>query len=334
LLLCVIVSSILNITNGDSAVAIMREAGLGGDFLPWRDVLHVGPVPAGLSLEELSRLRAEFLSTKGWGEFEAIQRDFMQRDEMLKRFHEYDKVLLWFEHDLYDQLQILQILNWLHSHHDGRTPLSMICTDQYLGMLDAQQMAHHRQHEQAITNAQLELASSAWLAFRQPTPLPLVALCEGDCRALPFLHSALLRLLEEYPACSHGLSRSMHQALAILATGDTNPARVFARLQQCEEARFMGDTVFWDILNEMIEADQPLLAISNSQPVTRPQSREQLLRLTQTGRRVLDGAQNWLDLDPPARWIGGVRLDDETTWCRDSLDPTRLQQRDGSLNRA
>ncbi len=42
--------SILNITNGDSAVELMRKAGISGEYLPWRDVLHDGPVPAGLSL--------------------------------------------------------------------------------------------------------------------------------------------------------------------------------------------------------------------------------------------------------------------------------------------
>jgi hypothetical protein len=333
LLLCVIVSSILNITNGDSAVAIMRQAGLDGDFLPWRDVLHIGPVPDGLSLDELSRVRAEFLSAKGWGEAERIRRDFIARDEMLKRYAEYDKVLLWFEHDLYDQLQILQILDWLHTHRDGQPPLAMICTEQYLGMMDAEQMARHQQHEQAISDAQLELATTAWQAFRQPTPTQLSVLCEQDCSALPFLRAALLRLLEEYPASSHGLSRSMHQALGIIAAGEASPARAFGRFQQCEEALFMGDSVFWDILNEMIEADHPLLTTSDGKMVGMPPSDTQSLHLTRTAQRVLDGALNWLDLNPPTRWIGGVRLDHQTAWWRDPLDPTRLQQRDGSINR-
>ena len=36
---------ILNITNGDCAVDIMKKAGINGDFIPWRDVLYDGPVP-------------------------------------------------------------------------------------------------------------------------------------------------------------------------------------------------------------------------------------------------------------------------------------------------
>jgi len=45
--------NILNITNGDCAVEIMKKADIPGTFLPWQDVLHDGPVPERLSLEEL-----------------------------------------------------------------------------------------------------------------------------------------------------------------------------------------------------------------------------------------------------------------------------------------
>ena len=58
----------LNITNGDIAVTIMRQADISGDFLPWRDVLHDGPVPGGLSLEALSEIRTDFIVSQGWGE--------------------------------------------------------------------------------------------------------------------------------------------------------------------------------------------------------------------------------------------------------------------------
>jgi hypothetical protein len=101
---------ILNITNGDSAVNIMKQAGVPGTFLSWRDVLHDGPVPAGLSLEDLSMVRAGFIANRGWGASEAVVQGFIARDNVLKSYDQYEKVMLWFEHDLYDQLQILQIL--------------------------------------------------------------------------------------------------------------------------------------------------------------------------------------------------------------------------------
>ena len=105
-------SKILNITNGDSSVEIMNRAGVTGDMLPWRDVLHEGPVPLKLSLDELSAVRAKYISGQGWGNLEEIQKLFIDRDATLKSCYAYEKVVLWFEHDLYDQLQILQILDF------------------------------------------------------------------------------------------------------------------------------------------------------------------------------------------------------------------------------
>ena len=57
----------LHITNGDSPVAVLRAAGMAGEVVPWRDVLHEGPVREGLGLEALSRERAAFIAEAGWG---------------------------------------------------------------------------------------------------------------------------------------------------------------------------------------------------------------------------------------------------------------------------
>jgi hypothetical protein len=62
----------LHVTNGDSAAEGIRASGVAGEVLPWRDVLHEGPVPAGLALAELSRVRAGFIADKGWGEAEEV----------------------------------------------------------------------------------------------------------------------------------------------------------------------------------------------------------------------------------------------------------------------
>ncbi|MEJ2177800.1 MAG: hypothetical protein P8Y12_07580, partial [Gammaproteobacteria bacterium] len=61
-------TEILHITNGDSTVCLLRAAGIEGEYLPWRDVLHDGPVPGGITLEQLSKVRAKFIAGSGWGE--------------------------------------------------------------------------------------------------------------------------------------------------------------------------------------------------------------------------------------------------------------------------
>jgi len=306
---------ILNITNGDSAVNIMKQAGIPGTFLPWRDILHDGPVPAGLSLEELSMVRASFIANRGWGASEAVVQDFRERDIVLKSYVQYEKVILWFEHDLYDQLQILQILDWYHQHQPIKPELVMICVDQYLGMLSPEQMATLNRYEQAVLEEQLELASKAWAAYRSATPEKWCALLQSDTRALPYLDGAIARQLQEYPDCRTGLSRTARQALTLIAHGEKRPGRVFGLYQQTEERRFLGDASFWVMLHELLESSPPLLKLAEGKALSLPASPDQALTITTAGEEVLAGKRNWLDNLVLDRWMGGVHLTSSNSWC-------------------
>lgn len=311
--------NILNITNGDCAVEIMEKANIPGEFLPWRDVLHDGPVPDALSLEELSEVRAKFITSRGWGTPENIKRHFIERDNKIRSFEKYETIILWFEHDLYDQLQILQVLDWFNQHRSKETMLSMICVDQYLGTLSPEEMIALFKYEQPITEKHLELSSRAWSAFRYGSPDKWFALLKTDTTALPFLEGAIIRLLEEYPDCTNGLSRTARQALKIVLQGEKRPGKIFGLYQESEERRFLGDSGFWAILHEFLESSPPLLKLSIGKELTLPTHPDQELTITQTGKDVLSGKISWLDVMALDRWIGGVYLTPNNIWCWDAV---------------
>lgn len=310
--------NILNITNGDCAVEIMEKADIPGVFLPWRDVLHNGPVPEDLPLEKLSEVRAQFIIDKCWGEPELIKQHFVDRDNTLRSFEKYEKILLWFEHDLYDQLHILQILDWFHQHRRKETTLSIICVDQYLGTLSPVEMTALFEHEEPVTESHLELSSRAWSAFRSSSPENWCALLELDTTLLPFLEGAVIRMLEEYPSCSNGLSRTAQKALEIVLRGEKRPGKIFGCYQESEERRFLGDSSFWSILDDFLASSPPLLKLPEGKELTLPTSPDQELSITQTGKDVLSGKMSWLDIIKLDRWIGGVHLTSDNIWCWDS----------------
>ncbi len=55
---------------------------------------------------------------------EALRAAFRARDAIFRRHGEFKTVVLWFEHDLYDQLQLLQILDFLAGENAPRASLS------------------------------------------------------------------------------------------------------------------------------------------------------------------------------------------------------------------
>lgn len=307
--------NILHITNGDTTVEIMKRAGISGQFLPWRDVLHDGPVPTGISLEKLSEIRAAFIISRNWGEPETIKRSFIDRDNILKSYREFDKVILWFEHDLYDQLQILQILDWFHENKESDVELSIICRDKYLGMLSPYQMKDLLKYEEVITERHLVLSNKAWAAFREASPHKWRQLLNEDTSVLPYLEGAVIRLLEEYPHCSNGLSRTAHQALEIVYKGNNLAGKIFGLNQEAEERFFLGDSSFWVILQELLDSKPALLKQPENITLAYPTAKDQELTITPAGLEVLSDKQNWLEFANPDRWIGGVHIEKSNLWC-------------------
>src|SRR4030095_10658531 len=99
-----------HLTRSAHAVPVLSQV-VQGTMLPWRDVLHEGPVRTGLSLEELSVERARFIAEAGWGVLPDVMKSFGERDATFRQAGRHDEIVLWFEHDLYDQLQLIQVLD-------------------------------------------------------------------------------------------------------------------------------------------------------------------------------------------------------------------------------
>lgn len=337
---------LLHITNGDAAAELIRRSGLGGEVLPWRDVLHEGPVPPGLALEELSRVRARFLSSCPWGgPFQDALREFARRDETLKGFRRADEVTLWFEHDLYDQLQLLQLLHWLAMRAATARKLSLVCIGSHpdvrpfhgLGQLSAEQIAALWPGRTAITDEQLELGRRGWEAFTSDRPEKLEELIRVEQPALPYLRPGLRRLLEQYPSTRDGLSRTEKQILQGLEEGPRRLRDLFVTSQiDAEPAPFMGDHAFLIHVETLRSGAQPLLRFEDGGelgPRPRPEEQAALwqrrIASTETGKRVLSGQSDRARFQVFDRWIGGVHLEGvEIPWRwndkRGMLEPQRV----------
>lgn len=305
----------LHITNGDAAVSIMQEAGVQGAILAWRDVLHDGPVPAEVDLEALSRIRADYISQVGWGDFDQVFASFSERDQLLASAARFQQISLWFEHDLYDQLQVLQILDVLADLELNNTTVTMACSDVvYLGEMSAQQMKEFGECQQPVTAEQYALAGRAWSAYRQSNPEAWSDLLTENLSALPFLRDTIERTLQEFPDSRSGLSRSEQQVLSVIAGGEARPGVVFGECQKLEKRVFMGDSSFWLVINRLLKAENALLLLNHG-VLGYPPDPSQCLKLTRLGSQVLAGEVNWLDVHQPDYYIGGVHCCLTMRWC-------------------
>ena len=325
--------NVLHITNGDAALAAMRAGGIGGEIVAWRDVLHDGPVPEGLTLDELSRVRARWLAEENFGDLLRIQQGFDERDAMLRRYSDFDEVVLWFEWDLYDQLQLIQILDFLaddtsHDRAETATKLSLISFEGYLGSLSSDRFADLHDNRREISDEILQTARAAWIAFRSPDPRDVEKIAAAGSPGLEFLALALWRHLEEFPSSLNGLSRSESQILEAVAHGPLTFHELFRQVANREERIFCGDATMARYIERMSLTTSPLIAYTSGDLIDVPRTEEDSrafrnaeMCLTATGREVLSGHNDWIALGGSDRWLGGAHLDRgsaEWRWNPDS----------------
>jgi hypothetical protein len=305
----------LHVTNGDSAVQALKAAGAHGIFLPWRDVLHDGPVPAGLSGDELAAERARWLAAQGWGDEAEIRADIVRRDAELARMDEYEEVALWFEHDLYDQLHLIQVLDAVAARMPVKTRISLIQASEYLGPAEPDRLRELWDARRELTAEQIALGRRAWAAFRSPEPTQVQGFALSDTSALPYLGPALRRHLQQFPSVRNGLSRSEQQGLEAIAAGESSVADAYlASHHQREDPIWMGDSTFVLYLLGMADGPWPLVTWADGSPITRPSQENagefmrRTVALTDAGRDVMEGRADRVRLNGIDRWLGGVHL--------------------------
>ena len=312
--------STLIITNGDVAAEKMREARINGEILCWRDVLHEGPVPETDTLEELSAIRADYLAYRGWGDADAIREVFAERDGVMRGLSQFRDVTLWFEHDLYDQLQLLQVLDILASAPELARRCNLIQAGSFIGTEQAQRLRMHLKLKQPVSETHLMLAQAAWSAFRSPSPERWAALLRYDTTGLPFLRSAILRHLEEFPGPS-GLSRTESFILRQIQAGVVTVGELFAAFQENEETPFMGDWSFYAIIDSLASGAAPFIFGLKGGPYSPYFDEEQRgvyfgseLRLSGLGVTTIEGKKDAVAFRRLDRWMGGVHLSNDRCW--------------------
>jgi len=307
----------LHVTNGSVALSRLHDLGVPGRIVPWDDVLHEGPVPAGLVDEALRRVRAEFLAVD-WGDAAQIERSLAARDAALAEAVSGDEIVLWFEHDLYDQLHVLQVLSQLAPIRVAATGaiarVTAILADDYLAAQPDEQLAAWFAAREPLGPGRWAAATHAWDCFRAPEPTGLVSFDHPG--AWPSLRSSLRRHLEQFPSIRDGLSRTERQTLAAVA-GSPLPVRDAFRAANhaVEEAGFMGDAGWWSHIRPLVIAADPLMRAEGAAPGRwhdadwwRDDPSAPRLALTDAGRRVLAGELDHVLLNGIDRWLGGVHL--------------------------
>ncbi len=263
-------SDALHITSGDCAGDSLREAGLAGEVLVWRDILYDGPRSPGWPDWKTLEARAAFLAeeTGGGLDGKTVRETLLRQYRALEAAAPGRHVVLWFDACLFDQAMLAHILACLHHLDAGGAEL--LCVDSFpgiepfhgLGQLRPGQLASLYGDRRPVTDEQYAFAGRVDEAFATRDLLLLTGLSRMEEAPLPWVPAAAARWLQERPDPVTGLGRLETLALEAIRGGVRTPGEVFEAVAAADTPpQYWGDTTLWAKVNALAEREPPLVEI-------------------------------------------------------------------------
>ncbi|WP_244429365.1 hypothetical protein [Bradyrhizobium yuanmingense] len=229
---------------------------------------------------------------------------------------------LWFDPEPNSQLQLIWMLDYLRSHPSITHCLRLRRVNFDLREADGPQLRDRTVRESEIAECDFEIANMAWEAYRAPTPELCFGLLTRDLPRLPFLKPALEALLAELPSPITGLGATEARLIELIARGHNRTKELF------QPGGLLETRVFdqWE-LGPLLEglASGPMPAVAGLDPklaTLAPHDargrnaayRRSRLSLTEFGKAVLEGREDFRRHNPIRRWWGGTLLTNERLW--------------------
>jgi hypothetical protein len=305
----------------------LKEAGFGGDYYVDIYPYMIGPVREGPGcLEQRARHIVDCYGDQFDPplEYEGQLRGLEDGERELHDSANYARVVLWFEHDVIDQLSLIHLLGH-YARHRRPPRLELVNIGDFpgagrftgLGELPPEALRMLWKTRKPVSAAQLRLGLNAWRALVDPDPRPLAAIMRSDTPALPLLARALHRHLRELPSAVNGLSLTEELALTLMAQplpdwgGTANLGKIYRTIHRdTDPLPGQGNLQVRDrVLNMEGASARVFERRTGVGPDGKPQSPwTDLLSITELGRAVLKGNADFMSLKPPSRWVGGVQI--------------------------
>ncbi len=243
-------SSILHITNGDSTTNYLKKLKFSGDFITWREMLSEGKTTTDVGSESFWKNRFEFFKTS----YKVSKKKFI--DFTVKEYRnlcnkkESKEIILWFEHDLFCQINMLAVISWLKTYRKGYH-ISLVCSGKIKGSkklkslseLTENQIHLHYKNRIDLTQDDIEYADYIWQLYCSDSPLRLETVYKfNPMSPFQYLASAIEMHIMRFPSINNGLNKIEN---TILNTANSyklsSKEQLIGKLLQNQEKYGFGD---------------------------------------------------------------------------------------------
>ena len=273
-------SSQLHITNGDSFTQRLQELKLKGDIITWREMLCEGKTETNVGSEAFWKTRFEFLHknynvSKSW----FIEKT-LKEYRSLCNHKQQDEIILWFEYDLFCQINMLAVISWLKTHR-RHARITLACSgDQeadgnYQGLSELSEEQIHKLFDKRVELSQddIEYADYVWQLYCSDNPIRLENLTDFENYKFDYLENSIQVHLKRFPTISNGLNELENRVLRVVADEKPKSKKALMKSLLTNQGWYgFGDSQYERMLSNL----KPLF--SSISPA----------RLNKTGKDILD----------------------------------------------
>jgi len=277
--------SLLHITNGDNFTSKLQSLNLKGDIVTWREMLCEGKTLCTVGSESFWKTRFEFLNknykvTKSW-----FVEKTLKEYRSLCNHKQQDQIVLWFEYDLFCQINMLAVLSWLKAHR-RHAEISLVCsgkedeTDKLYGLseLSDEKLLNLYEHRITLSQDDIEFADYVWQLYCSDNPIRLENLIKNNNFKFEYLSDALKAHLKRFPTIKNGLNELENKVLSTaIAEKPKTRKELLGNILSNQGFYGFGDTQYERIITLL----KPLFNSFN--PV----------KLTKKGKEVLENKSNY-----------------------------------------
>jgi len=278
-------SSQLHITNGDSFTQKLKTLRLKGEIITWREMLCEGKTETNVGSESFWKTRFDFLHknykvSKSW-----FVEKTLKEYRSLCNHKQQDQIILWFEYDLFCQINMLAVLSWLKKHR-RYAEIYLVCSGDEdetnrlyrLNDLSDEQLLSSYENKVKLSQNDIEYADYVWQLYCSDNPIRLENLIDFDNYQFDYLSDAIKVHLRRFPTIKNGLNELENRVLEFsLQQKPKSKKELLSSLIQNQGFYGFGDTQYERVITNL----RPLFSSFN--PV----------RLSRKGKEILEGKTNY-----------------------------------------
>lgn len=291
---------ILHLLNGDATRVQFERTNIPGETAVWREILCEGPTETDLQSEAFWNKRRRFL--QDFSKFSFDQHFEKQRRLVLeKALKTYDEIVLWFEYDLFCQVNLLGALSWLQEKDlSAATKISLICLGRHpdydrlvgLGEIDAAHYQSLFESRAPLSAEDLEDASDIWEIYCSNDHSVLSTWTDKEEHPkFPYLRPAMFCHQRRFPYLRSGINEIEQEILELLVETSLEKRKIVGRLLRKESYYGFGDIQYY----KFIEGLAPLLEEEDGR-----------VCLNEWGRNVVGGEMDYSEVRRRYPTYGGV----------------------------